>query len=399
MYDNEDTLTFSFREPCYQVKELKITYTHSRSCINTSIGIGRFDCFVEHERDINFKRVKEISISMDGLHEITGLLRLTSLREMKLYYIPHIPHEVLTCTTLISLTVTALEKVPPCISQLGNLTSLKIKNGCFASVPDSLGLLTNLVKLNLSGNGLLDLPSSLSRLTSLEQVNLTHNKLTYLPNELSTLTGLSELKIYHNDFGEPPDVLQYFTRLTTLDLICCNLKTLPSCITTLTNLRCLDFKGNHLLTRLPIGLSSLTKLRYISFDFYICQEKRIENVDRAFYVFHGNISFLDQGVNWSPYLSSLDYTPVFTNKGQKETVMTSIKCFNRLLIPRHIQMIIFSYLLPRRYPLSVIKKRVKRFNEKTYFKAFYNEDADDKSYCGKDDEESDDEKSSGSSSD
>ena len=161
--------------------------------------------------------------------------------------------------TELDLSDQGLEKLPPEIGRLTQLTSLNLDNNQLRELPESLTRLTQLTSLDLGENQLSELPESLTRLTQLTSLNLDNNQLRELPESLTRLTQLTSLHLSGNQLSELPESLIRLTQLTSLNLYNNHLTELPESITRLTQLTSLDLGGNQ-LSELPESLSRLTQL-------------------------------------------------------------------------------------------------------------------------------------------
>ncbi|XP_050303394.1 leucine-rich repeat-containing protein 40-like [Anthonomus grandis grandis] len=139
----------------------------------------------------------------------------------------------------------------------------------FTQVPDGLlGLSDWLTELNMSSNHLKEVPSTFANFTKLKFLDLSRNMLSGLPNELEILVGLRELILSNNRFTKIPQCvygmvglevlmfndnsleeinvegLKQLTRLATLSLGNNNICYVPPELGYMTQLRCLELRGN-----------------------------------------------------------------------------------------------------------------------------------------------------------
>jgi internalin A len=97
-------------------------------------------------------------------------------------------------------------------------------------------------------------------------LNLGVNQLFTLPSSISTLTNLKVLDLSDNQLSTLPLSISTLTNLKVLILWHNQLSTLPSSISTLTNLKELDLAVNQLST-LPSSISALTNLNVLELGF------------------------------------------------------------------------------------------------------------------------------------
>ncbi|XP_074036233.1 leucine rich repeat containing flyers-cup [Leptinotarsa decemlineata] len=150
-----------------------------------------------------------------------------------------------------------------------NVTSVDLCKNKFHNVPSGLLLLSDrLTELNLSSNRLCELPDFLSDLTMLKFLDLSKNQLNSLPENFSKMVFLRELVLNNNKFTKIPSCvfdmvgleillikengveeisiegLKLLKRLATLDLSNNNIHVVPPELGNMTQLRCLELKGN-----------------------------------------------------------------------------------------------------------------------------------------------------------
>jgi hypothetical protein len=111
-------------------------------------------------------------------------------------------------------------------------------------------------ELDLSGHELTSLPPEITQLTNLQTLRLSVNRLTSLPPEITQLTNLQTLDLSINQLTSLPPEITQLTNLQTLDLSINHLASLPPEITQLANLQSLNLNFNQ-LTTLPPKLAPL----------------------------------------------------------------------------------------------------------------------------------------------
>ncbi|HEU5473877.1 MAG TPA: COR domain-containing protein [Actinophytocola sp.] len=151
------------------------------------------------------------------------------------------------------------------IEQLGDSTSLDLRDLCLTALPPELADLTHLTELNLAGNYLVELPDWLCNLTELEKLSLFSNELTRLPPQMGDLTQLVKLGIDDNKLSRLPDSLARLTNLTGLWIGNNRLTSVPDWVGNLTELTSLNLNECG-VTELPDWLARLTRLRTLRLE-------------------------------------------------------------------------------------------------------------------------------------
>eukprot|EP01116_Phalansterium_solitarium_P021366 TRINITY_DN6615_c0_g2_i1.p1 TRINITY_DN6615_c0_g2~~TRINITY_DN6615_c0_g2_i1.p1 ORF type:complete len:1071 (-),score=310.82 TRINITY_DN6615_c0_g2_i1:67-3279(-) len=117
----------------------------------------------------------------------------------------------------VTLRTNALDRFPPQLGQLRNLTSLSLAGNQVKSLAPEIAQLRLLVTLNLSSNQLGTLPREIGHLQRLERLLLANNSLVTLPNTLHLLVQLSVLDLTNNRLSVLPEMTG-MTRLQELYL-------------------------------------------------------------------------------------------------------------------------------------------------------------------------------------
>ena len=170
--------------------------------------------------------------------------------------------------TELGLSDEGLEKLPPEIARLTQLSSLNLGGNQLSDLPESLESLTRLTQLtslDLGGNQFGELPESVTRLSQLTSLDLRSNQLSELPESLTRLTQLTSLDLGDNQFSELPESLTRLTQLTTLNLYNNQLSELPESLGRLIQLTYLRLDKNQ-LSELPKCLTRLSQLNHLYVD-------------------------------------------------------------------------------------------------------------------------------------
>nr|XP_023016542.1 leucine-rich repeat-containing protein 40-like [Leptinotarsa decemlineata] len=148
--------------------------------------------------------------------------------------------------TSVDLCKNKFHNVPSGLSLLSDrLTELNLSSNRLCEVPDFLSDLTMLKFLDLSKNQLNSLPENFSKMVFLRELVLNNNKFTKIPSCVFDMVGLEILLIKENGVEEISiEGLKLLKRLATLDLSNNNIHVVPPELGNMTQLRCLELKGN-----------------------------------------------------------------------------------------------------------------------------------------------------------
>jgi internalin A len=182
-------------------------------------------------------------------------------------YIKEIPEEISQLTNLTSLKIRSskLRELPEFIGKLTSLNYLYLSSNNLATLPRSIGRLTSLISLDLSCNNLTALPESIGKLINLTSLDLNSNQITKLPESICKLTSLSSLYISSNQLVLFPRSVSKITNLISLDLSHNRLKSLPQSVGNLTNLISF-YLGHNELKDLSKSIGKLDNLRLLSLE-------------------------------------------------------------------------------------------------------------------------------------
>ncbi|GFZ04799.1 hypothetical protein Acr_17g0003710 [Actinidia rufa] len=188
------------------------------------------------ELDLSFTRIKEVPEGVDRLHAL-HVLDLSMNRD--------------------------LEKLPNSISDLENLTALKLQFCTSLTYVPPLGKLRALQELDLRCTHIKEVPEGVDRLHALHVLDLSMNQdLEKLPNSISDLENLTALKLQFCTSLTYVPPLGKLRALQELDLSCTHIKEVPEGVDRLVNLKILNMEGTERLERLPSGII-LGKLSYL----------------------------------------------------------------------------------------------------------------------------------------
>jgi hypothetical protein len=142
---------------------------------------------------------KVTKLELDGENEATDVTDLTE-------QITNLPN-----LTTIKIINSGLEALPNNIGQLTNLKIINITNCDLGSLPESIGQLTNLLYLNLSETDLSELPPNIGQLSSLYYLNVSFTHITALPESIGQLNNLDLLILNNTAIELLPESLKNIT--------------------------------------------------------------------------------------------------------------------------------------------------------------------------------------------
>ncbi|CAK4068547.1 unnamed protein product [Aphanomyces euteiches] len=162
--------------------------------------------------------------------------RATGILSLKGCKLKQIPADVFAIPTLhtLDLSQNAITELPPQITELTALKTLKVDGNQLVELPDLSALVKlttlaadnntltrigalapNLTKLTLRGNKLTTLPESVCTLTALETLDVAQNAIRDIPNSIGECVQLKEFNIDSNKLQYVPSALTQCTKLTS----------------------------------------------------------------------------------------------------------------------------------------------------------------------------------------
>lgn len=162
-----------------------------------------------------------------------------------------LPDELFTLTGLRSLDLRGLPltELPDGLSQLTNLTKLRLGMSSVEILPDFIATLWRLQHFDMASTMIPALPAGMSQLTELDYLNISEGNMLEVPGFVgSSFRNLVVLDM--RDVTDHPRslpcTLGELTRLTRLNLGCNKIKCVPEWVGELVQLRCLDLRDNQL---------------------------------------------------------------------------------------------------------------------------------------------------------
>ncbi len=107
----------------------------------------------------------------------------------------------------LDLSRKGIEKIPPEIAQLKNLTTLFLDRNQITAIPDAITQLANLTSLSLSNNQITAIPDAIAQLENLTELYLHSNQITAIPDVIEQLENLKVLDLRRNLLPIPPEIL------------------------------------------------------------------------------------------------------------------------------------------------------------------------------------------------
>ena len=255
--------------------------------------------------------VKEIEIRggfSDLPSDLSQLKNLTTLRLDGLTS-KQIPEVVFKCTNLEELYIdnSKIETVPVGIGQLKKLKVLSISNDTDSDELEKLKY--DYRKANKNRGGLKKLPEEVGELKNLERFVIWHNSLTKLPDSFGNLKKLKSCNLSSNKLEEFPEPLLGCTKLTSIDLNYNKIESVPEKISDLSELWSIDISYCSLQS-LPESIGFLGELRRIEagYNELTSLPSNITNLPeiRILHFWHNKITQIPSNIGDLKKLDSLE---------------------------------------------------------------------------------------------
>lgn len=151
----------------------------------------------------NMTNLVALDIGHNYLDQLPDLRRLTNLTDLasasnNLTEVPQYIFNTLTNLESLELTLNKLKEIPPSITKLRNLTSLRMAYNALTDLPD-METMTNLEVISMGGNPLQKMPINLLKLTGLERLDISKAGLRIIPSELTQLSKLLIFACFQNN--------------------------------------------------------------------------------------------------------------------------------------------------------------------------------------------------------
>jgi len=245
--------------------------------------------------NMSFVKMKNI---LPGMSLLTNVLDLQLTCLERPFYMSY---ELTQMTNLTSLKITDnnIRQIPPGLGQLVNLKHLSLGHNQLQNIPSDIGRLSNLIELNLNHNQIDQLPDTLTQLIHLKKLSLGHNQLTMIPDVIYQLTILTELNLDHNKISCCPFLIARLKNLEILNLSFNQIATIPGTIGYLTKLRKLYLSHNRLLS-VPFELTQLSLLKelQLSHNSINTIPPELNNLNAWIYLSHNQIKVTPEMSTW-----------------------------------------------------------------------------------------------------
>ena len=189
-------------------------------------------------------------------------LECLDLTKNELDSIPEQMGKLVKLTQLL-LDFNDLRTIPSSISNLRQLTIVKIVENDLDSIPTSLGRCTLITELIITSNNLDSIPSSIGNLINLRTVNFDQNVLKSIPDAIGNCKKLSVLSLRNNHLTDIPTSIGNLVNLRVLDLANNRLESLPAQVANLKDLRALwlsETQGSMTLPTLNLEIRGNRKV-------------------------------------------------------------------------------------------------------------------------------------------
>ena len=157
-----------------------------------------------------------------------------------------------------------LERIPPVIFGLKNLTTINLRDNCITEIPEEVCQL-NLEKLNVADNPLNELPESFRNFVNMEDLDISFTNLEEIPFQILYLNNIKRLAVKNNVLEKLPESWEKCINIQCLDLSENPFCTLPASISQLQKLEKLNFKS-CCLSEFPNALLHLATLQILNLE-------------------------------------------------------------------------------------------------------------------------------------
>jgi leucine-rich repeat protein SHOC2 len=163
--------------------------------------------------------------------------------------------------TKLDLSHNEITELPPQVSNLVDLLSLKLRGNHLENLPPTIGICRTLRHLDLSSNSISLMSHLDGSLDELQECFLSENSLLQFPSFILSARELKVLELNSNRLGALPAEILHLRHLTRLCLNNNLLQELPNSLSSLQKLQVLDVRKNR-LTSIP-DLTLLTQLQLL----------------------------------------------------------------------------------------------------------------------------------------
>ena len=157
-----------------------------------------------------------------------------------------------------------LDRTPPEIFGLKNLTTINLRDNCITEIPEHVCQL-NLEKLNVADNPLNELPESFRNFVNMEDLDISFTNLEEIPFQILYLNNIKRLAVKNNALEKLPESWEKCINIQCLDLSENPFCTLPASISQLQKLEKLNLKS-CCLSEFPNALLHLATLQTLNLE-------------------------------------------------------------------------------------------------------------------------------------
>ncbi|XP_062202657.1 disease resistance protein RGA2-like [Phragmites australis] len=246
----------------------------------------------------HFEKARAVYVDRgDDLIFGKALKNARHLRSVDFMWTKAVPIAIFQLKNLKYLNMSGLgcSALPEVISNVWSLQALHVPDSDIVSLPESIGRLQKLRILNLSGCGSLEsLPDSIGDCHMISSIALRNcTSLTVLPNSIGRNKRLRVLRLGNTKIERLPSSITTLENLECLDLCYCyKLVELPECFGNLKKLEVLNLEGCRSLRAMPVGIGQLPRLQ-TSMSLFVAGEgeksARISELGNAAWI-SGNLT-------------------------------------------------------------------------------------------------------------
>ena len=217
---------------------------------------------------LKLKKLEHLDISRNSIHNIPE--EITKL-QLKMFHFGRNPLDKFPkflgqfpALEKTHLSSCFLEKIPPVICGLKNLTEISLCDNCITELPVNVCHL-NLEKLDVADNPIDQLPESFLNFVNLKNLDLSSTNLEEIPSQVLDLSKIQRLAVKNNALENLPESWKKCINIKRLDLSENLLRALPESISQLQVLEELNLKS-CCLSEFPNVLLHLSALQTLNME-------------------------------------------------------------------------------------------------------------------------------------
>ncbi len=153
-----------------------------------------------------------------------GILTETEMINLSSNKLQSLPRSLENCHKLYDLNVmnNELRTLPDSLKNLSNIKHIRLSRNYFKEIPDVVFDLKSLTAIEMEGDSkkvlLTHIPDKITQLTELSFIRMQFHNIEALPVNIGMLTKLKKLKLYGNSISEIPDSMSKLTNLKHLNI-------------------------------------------------------------------------------------------------------------------------------------------------------------------------------------